>query len=113
MSKVFREGDVVFHPIRGKLRVTQTESDGCYVRDVENMTLYSNNGMLSFTPWPAPCHERPFTEVGYWLAYFEECEYTVRYRIDADRYKIMDKSNTVHRNTRGLKWIKFLGKEIE
>ncbi len=75
---VFRNGDVVYHPVNGKGKVTSSESDEAYFVEFERFNSPSDwfkESELSFKPWPAPCHERPLEEgwyrvrnkLGYWV----------------------------------------------
>lgn len=64
MSNVFKVGDVVYHPQWGKVSVHGTQhSDGRYpCVDGKGETFLIYEGVLSFTPWPKPCHERPLKD---------------------------------------------------
>ena len=119
MSSVFRKGDVVYHPRFGEVTIDFVNPqddysyDGDYlVKTTPNIRDWCEEEMLSFTPWPAPCHVRPFTEVGYWLAKIRSGEYLVRWRHSEREYTITEQSPIIHSGTSDY-WIKFLGKEIE
>lgn len=79
---VFQKEDVVYHPTYGKGKVhKQSKSLNA------EMHLYavdfSSNGSswcqevhLSFQPWPAPCHTRPFMQ-GWYVLYRKGFGYKV------------------------------------
>lgn len=115
MSSVFRKGDVVYHPRYGKVSIQETGSIDSEVYSGEYGVMIIHNILLSFTPWPAPCHERPFTEVGWWIGQhnvMDGGENFIRWREDKSAYRVT-KTGPGHQDKGGWKWIKFLGKEIE
>lgn len=62
MNNPFKEGDVVYHTVRGKCTVIAVENtEDCHV---SFEAPYSKGivpiGSLSFDPWPEPNHTRPF-----------------------------------------------------
>ena len=51
-------------PEHGEAKVINV--DGSCVHIDKDNTGWTNHKMLSFKPWPAPCHERP-VEDGVWI----------------------------------------------
>lgn len=65
MNNPFKEGDVVYHTVRGKCTVIAVENaEDCHV---QFEAPYSKGivpiGSLSFDPWPEPNHTRPFEPI--------------------------------------------------
>lgn len=60
----FKSGDVVYHPMYGKLVVSKTperDDDICPCQSSETgVTMFLDYFFLSFKPWGDACHERPF-----------------------------------------------------
>ena len=98
MSSVFRKGDVVFHNLHGKLTVTEPKhwNGDVYLSTEDNILITCDTRSLSFIPWPAPCHERPFTEVGWWMAaskYDAPYDgYDILWRFSEDKFGISENS---------------------
>lgn len=63
---VFCAGDVVYHSIDGKCVVCDVYGKAVEVTVSPDSTFWTNEELLSFKPWPAPCHERPI-EDGLWI----------------------------------------------
>lgn len=70
MSKnVFRVGDVVYHCISGKGRISKKDqSKYPYHVEFGDGHEWVEEKHLSFSPWPAPNHTRPIQE-GWWIVF--------------------------------------------
>ncbi len=68
MTRPFKEEDKVHHPIHGECVVMDVETypDQTKVKVKGGHWFWTPNILLSFKPWPAPCHERPI-EDGWWI----------------------------------------------
>lgn len=64
MKQVFQENDVVYHNLHGKGRVVRIYAGpSCLVHFVDlGYDVNCHPNALSFTPWPAPNHERPLKD---------------------------------------------------
>lgn len=109
MSKnVFRIGDVVYHPINGKGRVSAVdESVTPYYINFGHGCGWSEEQSLSFSPWPAPNHTRPIQE-GWWIATYEGQAALIELRkdgwvYDSEAYCLQKKDR--------YEFIRFLGKD--
>lgn len=67
MKQVFQENDVVYHNLHGKGRVVRIYAGpSCLVHFVDlGYDVNCHPNALSFTPWPAPNHERPLKDGRY------------------------------------------------
>jgi hypothetical protein len=66
MKNPFKVGDTVYSCLYGEVLVwsVDTQLDGVVqIKQGINDRGWVKIDTLSFKPWPAPCHERPFTPV--------------------------------------------------
>lgn len=69
MGNVFKAGDIVYHPTEGRGYVKNVDNGKlpvCILFDSRAEVVWCGEKNLSFTPWPAPNHERPLKDGLYW-----------------------------------------------
>lgn len=103
---VFKIGDVVYHPLYGESKIINVHDENVLIDN--GPASYTNYKMLSFKPWPAPCHERP-VEDGVWICYVGEA-LVIRKRINGDWY-VVDKQFKA-KATSGYSYDEFIIKRI-
>lgn len=116
-TNVFKAGDTVYHAEYGKVKVTSVSEKSVLFKHEKNTVSTNKISLLSFSPWPAPDHERKVVapENGWWIVKYREKDLYLRY-IENGVVKIeKDGDSLTYSLTSELEhyeFIKFLGEEI-
>ena len=111
-TDLFKKGDTVYHAEYGKVKVTSVSERSVFFK-CEKSTVSTNKiSLLSFSPWPAPDHERKVVapENGWWIVKYKDNLY-MRY-IENGVVKTQKGGENLLSEISTYEFIKFLGEEI-
>ena len=114
-KNIFKEGDIVYHPLYKdrECKVTQLDGISVQVKCVSTGTgMWREYSEFSFKPWPAPCHERPI-EDGWWICSDKTIHepYPLIRKVFNGEVEFKVGSTTVKTNLHKWDFHKFLGKD--
>lgn len=115
MNLVFKKGDVVYVPTKGRGEIiARDRSDRPYCVKFNEGTPaeWFQEGLLSFEPWPAPVHVRPM-KVGWYAVRVSGYAYPFIYHFDGEHWAGNDGALSVERMKEKAKGVTFLGEEMK